>query len=107
METVLTFQAIKLAMADFFGLEKDALHVYVGLTLYLLSAMAFRLPLRDLRLIGVVFLAAVAGELLDLYRYVQPEDPPRWWSNWHDIWNTMFWPTVLFGLARFTRVLKR
>lgn len=100
MESALHFQAAKLALGDLFGLGKDALHVYVGLAIYLLTAVLFRLPLRDLRLLGAVFLAAVAGELLDLFEYVSPGAPPRWASNWHDIWNTMFWPTILCLLAR-------
>ena len=47
------------------------------------------------------------GEWLDMTveasdAAVQPDA-----AHWHDIWNTMFWPAVLFGLARFTRILKR
>jgi cell shape-determining protein MreD len=43
--------------------------------------------------------------LLDLYRYIRPEEPPRWNTNWHDIWNTMFWPTIFCLLFRSKRLL--
>jgi cell shape-determining protein MreD len=99
------FHSTKETLLALIGLEKDALHIYVGLTIYLLTAILLRLKLRDLRLLGVVFLAAVAGELLDLYRYIRPEEPPRWNTNWHDIWNTMFWPTIFCLLFRSKRLL--
>lgn len=101
------FQALKVALLDLFGLGKDALHIYVGLAVFLLTALLFRLPLRDCRPLAAVFLAAVAGELLDLFEELEPNEQPRWGANWHDIWNTMFWPTMLFMLARWSGVLKR
>lgn len=101
------FQLAKLWLADLLGLSKDALHVYIGLALFLLVAAIFRLPLRDWRPLGAVFLAAVAGEIWDLVETVNARQTVHWYRNWHDIWNTMFWPAVLLGLARFTRVLKR
>jgi hypothetical protein len=49
----------------------------------------------------------VAGELWDIIDTFSHGGRPRWSGNSKDIWNTLFWPTVLFLLARFTRVLKR
>jgi len=28
------------------------------------------------------------------------------WANWHDIWNTMLWPSVIVLLARYTVVFR-
>jgi len=100
-----TFQSTKLLLLDLFGLDKDALHIYVGMGVFLLTALIFRLPLRDWRPLAAVFLAAVAGELLDLFESLVPNEQPRWGANWHDIWNTMFWPTMLFLLMRTPRML--
>lgn len=97
-------QVAKTMLVEMFGLERDALHVYVGLTVYLLTAILFRLKLSDLRAVAAVFLAAVAGELVDLFRGLWPGEMPPWQSTWHDVWNTMFWPTVLCLLARFRRL---
>jgi hypothetical protein len=101
------FQSTKLSLIELVGLSKDALHVYVGLTIFLLTALIFRLPLRDWRPLAAVFLVAVAGEIWDLFERLQPGDRPFWAANWHDLWNTMFWPTVLFGLSRAPKLLKR
>jgi hypothetical protein len=60
METSLVQQA-KLAVVAAAGLSKDALHIYVGLAVFLVMAYVW-----------------------------------RWRESVHDIWNTLFWPTVLW-----------
>jgi len=52
-----------------------------------------------------VFLAAVVGEVLDLFEDLTTDEHPRWGANWHDIWNTMFWPTIICLIARSKRLL--
>ncbi len=101
------FQNSKLYLIHLTGLPKDALHICVGMLIFLGAAILTRRPVRDWRLLALVALAACAGEcwdLLDVYRHKMT---PRYGDNWHDIWLTLLWPTVLFLLARFTRVLKR
>ena len=99
-------EAKLLAMAHL-GLGKDALHIYVALTLFLASALLFRWPLCGWRPWLVVAAAALIGELWDLYDSVVYDTPIRLAANAKDIANTLFWPTVLMLLARWTRVLKR
>jgi hypothetical protein len=101
------YQSAKLWLAETIGLSKDALHVYVGLSAFLLAAILFRVPLRDWRPLATAFLVAVAGEIWDIIERVDPNGRPFWASNWHDLWNTMFWPTALFLLSRSQRLLKR
>ena len=100
-------QQTKLWLVGWTGLPKDALHIYVGLTLFLLAAALLRAPLRSWRPLAVVVLAALAGEAWDVADSWRSGRPVVWARNWHDVWNTCFWPGVLFLLARFTRVLKR
>lgn len=100
-------QSAKLVLMEATNLAKDALHIYVGLGVMLFVAIAFRRSLADWRPIAAVAFASVAGEIWDLIDTFSHGGTPRWNANWKDIWNTMFWPSVLFGLARFTRVLKR
>lgn len=95
-------QTAKLWLMGTTGLSKDALHIYVGMTVFLGVAILFRLSLRDWRPLAAVFLTAVAGEIWDLLERLQPNQEPFWSSSWHDLWNTMFWPTMLFVVARFT-----
>jgi hypothetical protein len=100
-------QTAKLVLVEATSLGKDALHIYVGLAVMLAVVIAFKKPLSDWRPILAVALASVAGELWDIIDTFSHGGRPRWSGNSKDIWNTLFWPTVLFLLARFTRVLKR
>jgi hypothetical protein len=98
-----TFQALKLALVDLTGLSKDALHIYVGLAVFLVVAIATRRQLRSWVPWFAVLAAAVLGEILDM------QDDFMYFGHWrvlvslHDIANTLFWPTVLLLLARYTR----
>jgi hypothetical protein len=97
----------KIWLVDTLGLSKDALHIYVGLILFFGTVTLFRLPLRDIRPLMAVLLAALLGEILDIYDTSVIGAPQVYAGNWHDFWNTMFWPTALFVLARYTPVLQR
>ncbi|MEA1015559.1 hypothetical protein [Sphingosinicella sp. LY1275] len=101
------FQSAKLFLVEATDLSKDALHIYVGLGVMLLVVIVLRKSLADWRPLAAVALAAVAGELWDVIDTLSHGGTPRWSLNGKDVWNTMFWPTILFGLARFTRILKR
>jgi cell shape-determining protein MreD len=101
------FQSAKIFLSEVTNLGKDALHIYVGLIVMLAVAVAFKKSLRDWRPLAAVALASVAGEIWDVIDTYSHGGTPKWNANWKDIWNTMFWPTALFLLARFTKVLKR
>jgi len=101
------FQSAKLFLVEATDLSKDALHIYVGLGVMLLVVILFRKSLADWRPLAAVALAAVAGEVWDVIDTWSHGGTPHWSLNGKDVWNTLFWPTILFGLARFTRILKR
>lgn len=100
-------QSAKLFLVEATDLSKDALHIYIGLAVMLLVVIVLRKPLRDWRPLAAVAFAAIAGELWDVIDTFSHGGTPHWSLNWKDVWNTMFWPVILFGLARFTHVLKR
>jgi hypothetical protein len=100
METSVV-QSIKLAIVAATGLSKDALHIYVGLVVFLAMAAVLRKPLRSIIPWLVVVAVAIAGEALDMRDDVASLGYWRWNASLHDILNTIFWPTVLFLLARF------
>jgi hypothetical protein len=95
-------QSVKFWLVQHLDLAKDALHIYVGLTLFLGSALLFRWPLRSWKPWAVAAAAALLGEAWDL------RDSLAWHTridlrgNWKDLWNTLFWPSVLLILARAT-----
>lgn len=49
-------------------------------------------------------MAVLTGEVWDLRDSIVYDTPVRLAANWHDIWNTLLWPTVLMVLARLKAV---
>lgn len=98
-------QAVKWWLVQHAGLAKDALHIYVALTLFFGSCLLFRWPVRSWKPWLVVLAAALAGEAWDLRDSVAYRTRIDLWANWHDIWNTLFWPSVILLLARRTSLL--
>ena len=100
METS-TVQLAKLIIIQASGLSQDALHVYVGLAVFLVAAALLRRPLRSIVPLLLVVIVASVGELLDMRDDIVSFGYWRWGASLHDVLNTLFWPTVLFLLARF------
>lgn len=94
-------------MVGHLGLAKDALHIHVALALFLGSALLFRWPLRSWKPWAVVLAAALVGEAWDLRDSVTYHTRVDLAGNWKDIWNTMFWPSVMLILARTTSLFER
>lgn len=101
-----TFQSIKLAIVGAVGLPKDALHIYVGMMVFLGVVVVLRKPLRSLLPWCAVLLAACLGEVLDMRDDIASLGYWRWSASVHDIINTIFWPSVLLILARFTKAFE-
>jgi hypothetical protein len=100
-------QEAKLWLMGGTGLARDALHFHIGLLIYLGSALALRWPLRSWRPWLVALAVTLAGESWDMRdraamgRGIAPA------GHWHDIWNTMLWPSAMLLLARFTPLFRR
>ena len=82
-------------------LSKDALHIYFGLALFMLVRLARRWRGGWVAAWLAVLVMACGGEWLDMTAEfsnaaIQPDA-----AHWHDIWNTMFWPTVLLLVGRW------
>lgn len=101
------YQAVKFSLAESTGLAKDALHVYFGLALFLAVRLVWRRRGGWLLAWLAVLVMAVGGEWLDLRGEalagaLQPDS-----AHWHDVWNTMFWPTVLALVGRWLQPTPR
>ena len=97
------YNGLKTQLSEFLGITKDALHVHMGLAIFVGVALVFRRSLAS----WIPWLALLAfelgNELMDMF-YFHPAyigfdlgDSPK------DIVNTMFWPTVVFIVARWLR----
>ena len=101
IEIASLFEAQKVSVIDASGLAKDALHIYFGLALFLAVRLVWRWRGGWLVAWLAVLAMACGGEWLDMTAEagrsaIQP-DP----AHWHDIWNTMFWPTILLLVGRW------
>jgi hypothetical protein len=99
-------QSFKLAVVDATGLSKDALHIYVGLIVWLLAAALWRKSIATFKPWLAALFVAVLVEAFDAFDDWVQLGRWRTGASLHDILNTMFWPTVLTLLARYTRLLK-
>jgi hypothetical protein len=101
-----TFQGFKHELVHFAELSKDALHIYVGLAVFLVGVAIARKGLRSGFAMLAVLLVAIAGEVLDLRDEIRDHERLKIWASLHDLVNTCFWPLVLWLLARYTRAIK-
>jgi hypothetical protein len=101
------FQDAKFWLVDQTGLAKDALHVYVALALFFGSALLFGWRLSSWKPWLVVLAAALLGEAWDIRDRIIVGARLDLFGDWHDIWNTLFWPSVILLLARRTRLFGR
>lgn len=106
METS-TVQLIKLSIVSATGLSKDALHIYVGLAVFLLASILMRKKIRSFFPLIAVLAVAVLGEAVDMRDDIAWIGYWRWWASLHDVLNTLFWPFVFFCLARWTSFLRQ
>ncbi|MFA6115970.1 MAG: hypothetical protein WC729_18385 [Sphingomonas sp.] len=100
------FQQGKLWLTNHSGLSKDALHVYIGLLILFGAARLFKWRVGDWRPWLVVLAFAVAGEAWDIRDVIVINVKPELAANWHDIWNTCFWPAALTLLVRYTHLFR-
>lgn len=99
--TPLDFQQLKVVMLGFTGLGKDALHIYAGMGLFLLVRLVWRWRGGWMLAWLAVLALACTVEWIDMKAEaansaLQPDA-----AHWHDIWNTLFWPTVLLLVGRW------
>src|SRR3546814_7859529 len=89
------------------GLDKDALHIYFGLALFLAARLSWRRAGGWLIAWGAVLAMACGGEWLDMTSEIRNAAIQPDAAHWHDIWNTLFWPTVLLVAGRWLHPRER
>ncbi len=98
------FETFKFFLTSHTGLAKDALHIYVALALFLGACLIFGWRTGQWKPWLLVLIAAIAGEVWDVYDTRQGNAPVRLMANFHDLWNTMLAPTILLLLTRHSGI---
>jgi hypothetical protein len=78
------------------GATEDLLHVHIGLAIFVLTALFLKRRMRSPWPLAVVAIISLANEVVDFFTH----ELWNWWPNALDLANTIFWPAVLFLLAR-------
>ncbi|WP_169392777.1 MULTISPECIES: hypothetical protein [Psychrobacter] len=99
------------------GLDKDALHIYVGVSIYLLSLIVLRpvikkLGARGIMALIVVTMIALLGEYLDnkptlIKAGLKGLSDKEIRDSIHDLINTCLLPYVLYFLSYFTKLFNK
>ena len=100
------YQEFKLLVVDVLGLSKDAIHVYLGLTVFFLTIAILRKGKIDLWAVAPVIVLALGMETIDLYDSYRYMDSMYWSNSIHDIINTTFWPLVIIALSKLSYIAK-
>lgn len=95
------FQEQKLWFVTTSELSKDALHIYFGLALFLVVRFAWRWRGGWFVAWLAVLAMALGGEWLDIVNETRNSALQPDAAHWHDIRNTIFWPTVLALVGRW------
>ncbi|MFW1666139.1 hypothetical protein [Acinetobacter ursingii] len=99
------FQEFKIYIVHFTHLARDALHIYAGLLVFLCVAFLDKRQLKSIWALFAVILVAIGAELLDARDDFINLGYWRFDASLHDILNTIFWPCMLWLIAKF-RILK-
>lgn len=89
----------KVRLVEYVGLTNDAMHVHGSLLILLVSAIVLRRRPDSIWCWFIVFAAELFNEYADLKGLAPGEASID--ASLHDLYNTMFWPTIFVVLGRF------
>jgi hypothetical protein len=96
------YNALKTDIATFLGISKDALHIHLGLFLFVGLVLLLRRspahPLPWLLVLGF----EVLNELMDIFHWHAGSWSFEIGDSGKDLIGTMLWPTILLLLARLS-----
>ena len=91
------YSAAKESLGTTLGATEDLLHLHAGLIIFFAAALFLRHRMRSRVPIALVYIFAFGNEAIDAY---SPAGGATLTGSVVDILNTIFWPTLLFLLAR-------
>ncbi|OTG76246.1 hypothetical protein B9T26_03495 [Acinetobacter sp. ANC 4169] len=95
------FQELKIYIVNFTDLSRDSLHIYAGLLLFFIVAFIHHRQVKSRWAIWTVVMVAIAAELFDARDDLINHGYWRVGASMHDMINTIFWPLLIWLMARF------
>lgn len=97
------YNALKTQLSELLGITKDALHIHIGLAIFLAVALVFRRSLASWVPWLALFAFELANELMDIFHVHEGVIGFEFGDSLKDILNTMFWPSIVLIVARWQR----
>jgi hypothetical protein len=94
-----SFQWVKLQVVDILGLSKDAIHIHIGMSVFIFAVLVFGKGQIIFRCLLPVFIVALGMEAMDLYDDYNSVGHFRWSNSFHDLVNTSLWPLIIVVLV--------
>src|SRR5690606_30681778 len=85
-------------------LSRDALHVHIGLVIFIVAAAFLRSERRFLIAFVALLALCLIGEMADFQYAAQRNFAFNWLASAKDVVNTMFWPAI--GLVAGPQILR-
>lgn len=94
------YQELKLQIVDFLGLSKDAIHIHIGLIIFVFAVAIWKKGKVTPICLVPVLLVAFGMESIDLYDDYNSLGYFHWSNSIHDILNTTIWPILMLVLVK-------
>jgi hypothetical protein len=89
------YNTLKTDLATFLGISKDALHIHLGLAIFVALVLVLRRPLSSLiPWLGVLAFELV-NEAMDIFHWHEGAFSFEIGDSLKDLINTMIWPTLI------------
>lgn len=95
------YQSIKLNTVELLGLSKDAIHIHIGLLVFILSLVMITKGRVSFVAFIPVLVVASSMEALDLFDDFHSLGNLNWGNSLHDVINTCMWPFLICLIFRF------
>ena len=94
------YNTLKTELSDLLGISKDALHIHLGIAIFLIAALVFRRSLANWIPWLVLLAFELVNEFIDIFHLHEGTVSFELEGSLKDILNTMFWPTIVLIIAR-------
>lgn len=86
-------------VVQFIGISREALHIHIGLFLFIIGSILFRNASNKFLCAWVIVLIAQSiNEFFDFYDWYIWTKSWNWHKSLYDFIHTMFWPSVILLL---------